>query len=76
MNEDKLPNNNEHQDEVNEWIDLQEQALAIIHSSCERDQAQLISDTQIGKEAWETLAETYDECNEDWRAFWQNSERS
>jgi len=59
MNEDKPPNDDEHQDEVNEWMDLQEQAPAIIRLSCERDQARLISDTQTGKEAWETLADTY-----------------
>ena len=45
--ENKPPNDNEHQNEVDEWMDLQEQALAIIHLSCEWDQA------------WETLAETY-----------------
>jgi len=41
------------------WSEIQEQSLAVIHLSCERDQQHLISECKTGYEAWETLADTY-----------------
>jgi len=54
--EDKL-----YQDEeaMGNWENVQEQCLAIIYLSCERDQKHLISEAETGAEAWEALADTY-----------------
>lgn len=57
MNEDRPPRENV--EALTKWQDIQQQALAVIHLCCERDQARLIVDSETGIAAWSTLAETY-----------------
>jgi len=44
---------------VDHWLDIQQQSLAVIHLSCDRDQKHLIAECDTGFDAWETLADTY-----------------
>ena len=55
--EDKPPRDEE--EAIENWENIQEQCLAVIHLFCERDQKHLISEAETGAEAWEILADTY-----------------
>jgi len=55
--EDKPPRDEE--EAIEKWESVQEQCLAVIYLSCERDQKHLISEAETGAEAWEMLADTY-----------------
>jgi len=49
----------EQEDKLKAWKWAQEHTRAIIHLTCENDQAHLMSHAATGQEAWEIFSDTY-----------------
>jgi len=49
----------EQEDKLKAWKRVQEHTRAIIHLTCEKDQAHLMSHAATGQEAWEIFSDTY-----------------
>jgi len=45
------------EEDLDNWLEVQQQCLAVIHLSCERDQKHLISEYETGIDVWDILAE-------------------